>query len=85
MLVPKSHAEHMAYEQTVGRWLAFNPPLAGEAGSCLHCGSRAEPGAILTTCQSGIAGLIHHECRDEWGKGRRAQAVAALAEFGISQ
>ena len=83
--LPKAHAEHMAFEQCICHWLALKPPQAGEQGCCLYCGQPAGPDAIPTTCATEVPGLIHHECRDEWGEQRRAQAATALAKFGVEE
>ena len=80
----RDRAENMAFEQCVLHYLALNKPPAGESGCCLHCGQPAGPDSIPTTCATELPGFIHLQCNDEWGKGRREQAVATLANFGIT-
>ena len=83
--LPGTEAETRAFECAVVRWLNENPPLANGPERCGHCGKpMAETDALPFL--AGASGHIwmHGRCHAPWMNRRRAEAVAALGEMGVT-
>jgi hypothetical protein len=67
-------------------WQAFFDEAAGVAEVDIHCGGAGDAHPLLPfgTERAGHAWL-HAGCHPAWHDGRKAKAVAALAEVGISK
>lgn len=77
-------AERQAYECCVVEWQWRNPPPASGLERCAHCG---EPlGEDGLPCLTGDGGHVwlHSGCHGDWTARRRAAAVAALTNLGLT-
>ncbi len=84
--LPRADAERQAFECCVVEWLWRNPPPASGLAWCAHCGQPlGEPGRDGLPYLNGYGGHVwmHAGCHGEWTAQRRAEAVAALAIFGL--
>ena len=77
-------AEAQAFECTVVRWLTENPAQS-MPGVCLACGGVDRAHDCLLPFGAEPTGHVwlHSECWAGWHRGRRAEAIAALAELGV--
>ncbi len=82
----RADAEQRAFECCVVEWLWQNPPPASGPVRCAHCsqplGEIGRDGLPFLTGDGGHTWL-HSGCHGGWMALRRAEAVAALAMFGI--
>ncbi|SUS06240.1 hypothetical protein DF3PB_2580004 [uncultured Defluviicoccus sp.] len=78
-------ARRIAWECCVVRWLDLHPIISA-ADRCAGCGKADRPGNIVPfgTEPPGHSWL-HPRCWADWHAGRRAEAVEALARFGIAK
>lgn len=84
--VPREEAEARAYACCVTEWLNRNFARS-PSGRCLHCGKieyASDPLLAIGTENVGHAWL-HSQCWGVWWSSRNAQAIAALAKFGIER
>ena len=70
----------VAFENVVTEWLNRHHP-GTSPDRCAHCG---RAGSVLLPIGIGPHAWIHHHCHDLWRAVRRAQAIAALASYGIT-
>jgi hypothetical protein len=78
---PRLDAEMSAFEDCVDHRLALHPPIAGEYGYCLRCGtpvSDQEKASVVVTCVGGTTGRLHASCASDWKNLRRWNARTAL-------
>jgi hypothetical protein len=68
-----------AFENVTIEWLNRHHP-GTSPGHCAHC---AKAGGVLLPVGVGPHAWIHDNCLDRWRAARRAQAIAALASYGI--
>jgi hypothetical protein len=83
--LPRREAEARAFDWCVVEWLNRNPARS-PPGHCLDCGEGEhshDPLLPFGTENSGHAWL-HSRCWPAWHAGRKANAVAALADLGIT-
>jgi hypothetical protein len=84
--LPRAEAEARAFACCVVEWLNRNP-VRSPSGRCLGCGEAEhahDPLLPFGTESSGHAWL-HSGCSSAWRRGRKADAVTALAAMGVSQ
>lgn len=83
--LPRDQAEARAFACCVAEWLNRNP-MRSRAGRCLGCGGGEHAHDALLPFGSEPTGhaWLHSRCWDAWHASRKAEAVAALATFGIS-
>ena len=79
---PRPDAEMSAFEDCVDHRLALHPPVAGEYGYCLRCGtpvSDRDKASVVVTCVGGTTGRLHASvCARTWKNRRRWEARTAL-------
>ena len=78
---PRLDAEMSAFEDCVDHRLALHPPIAGEYGYCLRCGtpvSDQDKASVVVTCVGGTMGRLHGGCAPTWKNLRRWEARTAL-------
>ncbi len=81
----RAEAETRAFECAVVRWLNENPPPANGPERCGHCGKpMAETDALPFLAGASAHIWMHGRCHAPWMNRRRADAVAALAEMGVT-
>ncbi len=81
---PRDHAEARAFACCVAEWLNRNL-VRSPPGRCLACGKAEhgqDPLLPFGTETTGHAWL-HSRCWSAWHASRKAEAVAALSNFGI--
>ncbi len=79
----RADAEQRAFECCVVEWQWRNPPPATGPERCAHCGEPlGEDGLPFLTGDGGHTWL-HSGCHGDWTAKRRADAIAALAIFGL--
>lgn len=84
--LPRDQAEARAFSCCVGEWLYRNP-VRSPLGRCDRCGqSKGMLLPYLTGYSSSDPGhtWLHQECSPTWHHARKAKAVLALVEMGIS-
>ncbi len=84
--LPRDQAEARAFSCCVGEWLYRNP-VRSPSGRCDRCGqSKGMLLPYLTGYSSSDPGhtWLHQECSPAWHHARKAKAVSALVEMGIS-
>ncbi len=82
----RADAERQAFDCCVVEWQWQNPPPASGAAWCAHCReSLGEPGRDGLPVLTGDGGHVwlHSGCHGGWTALRRAEAVAALAVYGL--
>jgi hypothetical protein len=80
----RPEAEAYALGCCITKWLDCNL-TASSPGRCIQCGGDGHSDQLLPfgTERTGHVWL-HAHCHAAWRDGRKAKAVAALAEFGVS-
>jgi hypothetical protein len=78
-------ARRIAHDYCVVRWLDLHP-ASSESDRCAGCGKPDRPGKIVPfgTKPLGHAWL-HPRCWADWQASRRAEAITALAGFGLTR
>ena len=59
----------------------LHPPVGGEHGYCLRCGSSVsdqDKSSVVVTCVGGTTGRLHASCASDWKNRRRWEARTAL-------
>ncbi len=81
--LPRDQAEARAFACCVAHWLNRNP-VRSPPGRCLCCGGSDHAHDALLPCGAGQTGYacLHACCA--WHASLKAEAVVALATFGIS-
>ncbi len=82
----RTDAEQQAFACCVVEWQWRNPPPASGVAWCAHCReSLGEPGRDGLPFLTGDGGHVwlHSGCHGGWTALRRAEAVAALAVYGL--
>ena len=82
--VPRVEAERVAFANTVTAFLnATHSSTLSDR--CAHCGVLEIPGDPLKPIGWGVwHAWLHDRCWEEWRLRRRAEAIKALAEAGVS-
>jgi hypothetical protein len=79
----ESEARRIAHDYCVVRWLDLHP-LIFAADRCAGCGRADRPGNIVPFGAEPLGhAWLHPRCWADWHASRRAQAIMALAGFGI--
>jgi hypothetical protein len=84
--LPRVQAEAQAFASTADEWLRRNP-VQSQPGFCLSCGEPLHLHGPLLHSENGATShtLLHPSCWSGWQSGRNAEAVRALAVFGIRE
>jgi hypothetical protein len=81
--LPQAEAERAAFEIVVVEFLNATHPDT-DPNRCASCGKSETTDATLRPIGVGDRhAWLHDECWAPWREGRRAQAIAALAEAGV--
>lgn len=83
--LPHDQAEARAFACCAAEWLNRNP-VRSPPGRCLACGGSDHAHDALLPFGTEPTGhaWLHSRCWDAWHAGRKAEAVAALSNLGIS-
>lgn len=83
--LPRDQAEARAFACCVVEWLNRNPACS-LPGRCLGCGrsEHAHDKLLPFGTESSGHAWLHSRCWPAWHAGRKAEAIAALAEVGIT-
>jgi hypothetical protein len=82
--LPRIRAEAEAFACCVVEWMNRNPPAANAPDRCAHCGeSMADHEALPFLNGAGGHVWMHDRCHTGWTALRKADAVRALASFGL--
>lgn len=83
--IPRTQAEVRAFDCCVAEWLNSNP-VRSAPGHCLSCGDGEHARDPLLPYGTETSGhtWLHSRCWPTWHEARKAEAIAALKEIGIT-
>ena len=82
--LPQVEAERAAYEIVLVEFLNASHPDT-DPNRCGQCGKSETPGEILLPIGVGRHAWLHDRCWQAWRDRRRTEAIAMLAEAGITK
>jgi hypothetical protein len=81
--LPQAEAERAAYDIVLVEFLNATHPNT-DPSRCAHCRRAETPREVLLPIGVGPHSWLHPNCWTPWRERRRREAIAALAEAGIT-
>jgi hypothetical protein len=83
--IPHIEAEKVAFENTAIEFLNATHPDT-DPNRCAHCGGAETPDSVLRPVGAGARhSWLHSDCWEPWRECRKVEAIAMLAEAGITE